>query len=343
MEGPLPGGRNTRLATITFLFPLAALLCQLQYETSRRPEVEPVLERYLSSELPSVFTSRILPRAGITAIHGLGGGHISHEHANALLQLVCIWGALSLIFELAHHYLALIPALGATFLAALYTIWGFVGTAGYYAYPYDFPALLFSAAGLLAIATRRIAWLFLVVLLGTMNKETIVWLVPAFFFVCARGGVPLRGLLLKTALLLLLFAVAYELPRVLLSPTHALQVTVQATGPTTPRYLGNLRDLLFLNQRNIFTNVWYPFALHAPAVLCFARLHVDLRRMYWAAPILLVPVFFFGNVSEARLYNEIVPLGAVAAMYVFARAWDSPGTRQVASRAKDVAPPTGSI
>lgn len=333
----MPVGRRTRLAVLAFLFPLAALLCQLQYETSRRPGVQPSLELYLRSELPAVFTGRILPRTAILALQEASGGRLSPQHANALLQLVSIWAGLFLTFELAGAYVAPVPALGAAFLAALFTIWGFVQTAGYYTYPYDFPALLFSAAGLLAIARRRRAWLFLVVLLGSMNKETIVWLVPADFFVRVGTGERLRPLFLKTALLLLLFGAAYELPRMLLARTAALQVTVQATGATEARYLGNLRDLLFLNQRNLFTNAWYPFALHFPPLLFFKRLHGDLRRMYWATPVLLVPIFFLGNVVEARLYNELIPLGAAAAMVVFAWAWNgtAAGRPGMAPRSED--------
>jgi hypothetical protein len=252
----------------------------------------------------------------------VSGGRLSEEHANALLQLVCIWGALFLTFEFARVYLAPVPALAAAFLTALFPIWGLVHSAGDYTYPYDFPALCFSAAGLLAIARRRTSWLIVVVLLGTANKETIVWLIPASLLVGMQKGERLRWLLWRAALLGLLFAAVYELPRVWLDPHHSLHFTVQTAGPRRDRWLENLNDLLLLNGRNLFTNVWYPFALHVPVLLFAWRLHPDLRRLYWATPLLLLPVFLFGNVSEARLFNEVVPLGAVAAMYVFVRHWE---------------------
>ena len=317
----MQASRKTHLAVLAFLFPLAVLLCQLQYESSRRPGIPPIFEMYMRSDLSLLFTSRVLPRLGILAIHGLSGGRLSYAHANALLQLTCIWATLFLVFRFARTYLAPMPALAATFLAAIFPIWGFLEVAGYCAYPYDFPAFLFSTAGLLAIARRRYAWLVVVVLLGTTNRESVVWLVPAFFFVNARPGVRVRWLLVSTTLLGLLFAGTYELTRVLFDPAHTVQVTVQPTGPAGARYVNNLRDLLFLNQRNIYTNVWYPFALHAPAVLFFSRLHGDLRRLYWAVPFLLLPIFFFGNIGEAQYYNEIGPLGAVSAVYLFARLW----------------------
>lgn len=319
---------KTQIAVLAVLFPVAALLCQLQYEASMRPQSQSILGMYLSPDGPPLFKSRVLPQAGILAIHGLTGGRLSHEHANALLQLFCVWGALFFAFQFARAYLPPASALAATFLAALFPIWGFVETGGYFTYPYDFPAFLFSAAGLWAIARRRQAWLFLFLLAGALSKESIAWLVPASFFVGHRAGEPARRLLLRTTLLLLVFAVAYEVPRLLLDPAHALSLTVQSTGLGEPRWLRNVRDLLFLGGRNVFTNVWYPFLLHVPALVFFARMPGDLRRLYWATPFFLLPIFFFGNICELRLFNEVVPLGAVGAVYVLARHWDDAALRR---------------
>ena len=52
--------------------------------------------------------------------------------------------------------------------------------------------------------------------------------------------------------------------------------------------------------------------------------------MYWAVPFLLLPIFFFGNIGEARYYNEIVPLGAVSAICLFARHWGETARGQAA-------------
>lgn len=307
------------LAVVAFLFPIAALLCQLQYETSMRPPSQPLLDMYLSADGPLLFRSRVLPHAGIAALRRLSGDRLSNEHANALLQLASAWGALVFVLQFGRRYLPLPSAIAATLLAALYPIWGFVLTGGYYTYPYDFPAFLFSAAGLWAIATRRRIWLPCFVLAGTLSKESLVWLVPASFFVGLGDGDATRRLVTRTALLLLVFAAAYAVPRLLLHPDLAPSLTLQPSDLGRPRWLRNVRDLLFMAERNVFTNVWYPFLLHLPALLFSRRLHGDLRRLYYATPFFLVPIFFFGNVCELRLFNEIVPLGAVGAIHVLTR------------------------
>jgi hypothetical protein len=324
----LLAGRKTKLAVLALLFSLSALLCQLQYETSRRPESQPVLKMYLDPDGPLHFTSRVLPRTAILAIHRLSGGRLSHEHANALLQLACAWGALLFAFRFAGAYVPPALALAATFLTALFPIWGFVQTGGYYTYPYDFPALLFSTAGLWALARRRHAWLVVFVLAGTLSKESIFWLVPAFCLLHWRSGEPGRWLLTRALLLVAVFAVAYEVPRLLLDPQHAVRVTVQPTGLGEPRWLRNLRSLLLQSGMNPFTNVWYPFFLHLPALLFFTRLHRDIRRLYAATPFFLLPIFMFGNIVEMRLFNEIVPLGALGAVYAFARRWNDAALEQ---------------
>ena len=49
-----------------------------------------------------------------------------------------------------------------------------------FSYPYDMPSLAFFAGGLLAIYTRRFVPLVLIVLLGTINRETTLFLVGIY-------------------------------------------------------------------------------------------------------------------------------------------------------------------
>ena len=50
----------------------------------------------------------------------------------------------------------------------------------------------------------------------------------------------------------------------------------------------------------------------------YGRLPWALKAAYWATPVFLVPLFLFANIFELRLYNELIPLGAMGCAAVLA-------------------------
>ena len=58
-------------------------------------------------------------------------------------------------------------------------------------------------------------------------------------------------------------------------------------------------------------SVWWVAMLHVPPLLFWSRLPRALKAAYVATPLFIVPLFFFGNIYELRLYNELIPLGAM--------------------------------
>jgi hypothetical protein len=67
-------------------------------------------------------------------------------------------------------------------------------------------------------------------------------------------------------------------------------------------------------------NVWWVALLHVPPLLFWRRLPRALRAAYLASPFFIVPMFFFANVFELRLYNELIPLGAMSCAAALAAA-----------------------
>jgi hypothetical protein len=293
------------------LVPIAVLIALLQKETSR-PEV---LDLYMNIRGDEVYAARVLPRLLIQGVAQLSLHHISAKYANHLLQFASAWGTLWFVFLLARRYAPSMTALAATFLAALFPMFGFLGMAWGYAYPYDLPIFFFSTVGLWAIVTRRFVVLAATVLLGTLTKETMVWVVAAFLFLHWRQRVPDSRLLAQVALLLLVFFVAYLVPRGMLhETTDAAWITALPSAGGRPRLLGNLEELLFLQYRGGVQHVYLALSLHAVPLLWFRRLPHDLQRLYWAAPVFLLPHLLVSNIWEIRLLNEIIPLGSVCTL-----------------------------
>jgi hypothetical protein len=216
---------------------------------------------------------------------------------------------------------------GALFAAALTVAavpWGFLSVGYRVSYPYDLPALFFSAAGLAAIVTRRFEALVAVIVLGTLNKETTIFLIPAYFL-AEWPGEARRTLFWRTLILALAFGITYEVPRLLMQPAHSMLITVHTqAGDGAGSRIGSNFDHLFRgNPGGFLEHVAWVAMLHLPALLSFRRLPWGLKAAYFATPVFIVPTFLFANVYELRLYNELIPLGAMAGAAVLAGSADA--------------------
>jgi len=78
-------------------------------------------------------------------------------------------------------------ALVAAFLVFLYLPWGFMPIGFSITYPYGIPAMMFCVSGLWMIATHRFGPLWILLIVGTLNRETMIWLVPAYLFYGGRA------------------------------------------------------------------------------------------------------------------------------------------------------------
>ena len=67
-------------------------------------------------------------------------------------------------------------------------------------------------------------------------------------------------------------------------------------------------------------SAWWVAMLHVPPLLGWKGLPRPLQAAYLATPLFIVPLCFFGNIYELRLYNELIPLGAMGCAAV--PGWD---------------------
>jgi hypothetical protein len=265
-----------------------------------------------------------------TVLPGLGV-----ELVNLIVQAGFVLAALVVIYRATATLTSPAGALFASALTVAFVPWGFLSVGFRVSYPYDLPTIFFSAAGLAAILARRFDLLCAVVAIGTLNKETTVFLLPAYVL-AAWGHESRRVLFTRAVVLAAIFAAAYEVPRVFLQSSQPLLITVHtASGDAAgSRVWANLDHLFQGEPGDFIQSVWWVALVHVPALLHWKRLPRALRAAYLASPVFIVPLFFFGNIYELRLYNELIPLGAMgsAAALVGAAAEPPPARSRASSR-----------
>jgi hypothetical protein len=316
--------RHDLLAAL-LLLPVSILIVQLQLEMTIRPADRiGLFHGYFDGSASSIEGGRPLTRWMINAITEIAPESLDRVRVYARVETFILWIGLLATYVLGRTFGGPTAGAIAAFLTAAFIPWGFLEVGYRLSYPYDIPAFFFSAVSLCAIATRRFWVLAALIFIGTFAKETTLWLIPAYYFFEAGREIPARWLdrklLLQCALLLGLFTAVYFSPRVVQAVrTDAPLLTVSPIiaggeeGKTTPRYISNLRELVFLGRQSFSQNIYWFFLLFAPAILRYRSLPPGLRRLHWAIPINLLPLFFFTNIYEMRDYNEILPLGATGA------------------------------
>lgn len=301
---------------IFLLLPCAVLMVQLQLNFTNRGGADNIFEQYMFGGLGEIFDNRALCRWLIVSIHSLSGGLISHHKIYTFTQILFLWASLWVSYLLALRYLRPTAALAVPLLMCAFIPWGFLPIGAYLSFPYDFPNIFFCALGLFALVNDRFLLLCGVVAIGTLNKETVIYLVPAYFFLNLNLRCPtFWG---RAALLGGVYVTAYFVPRLFIYPV-AGAVSASFADNDQVRWLRNLRELAFMNDHtSLFQNVYWPWSIHIFVLFFYRRLHREVQRLYWSLPFFFLPIFLMGNISELRLYNEVLPLGALAFMYVFA-------------------------
>jgi hypothetical protein len=326
---------------LLILLPVSVLLVQLQAESCDHQQWrEYVFYCYLSpSPRNVVYLARPLVRWIIESLRYYDPFGISAESINLFVQLTFLWAALYRMSCWLLQRLEQPWALTGALLLAATIPWGFLRLGSHLSYPYDFPALFFSVAGLEAITAGRWRVLALLVGFGTLNKETIVWLIPAYagwVWIQKRNMSPVIA---RVAGLTAIFALCYALPRIP-SVAGAWQgirnsfslMHHDSSGLQIPRYVTNLRELRFSQWGGFWQNVYWPLAVFLPSIIFWRRLPPWLQAMHAGLPFFLLPVFLCGNVWELRLYYEILPLGIMAQVWVLANWRDSRPQRASATQ-----------
>ncbi len=182
-------------------------------------------------------------------------------------------------------------------------------------YPYDFTALAFFAAGLWAIRRRRFFFFSIVFLVGTLNRETMLLLLPVLAMELFYGVSETRPMLTHiaaSALFTILLATLWLGIRLLIMHHfHGVRSEENSHLQNNIQVLRHIQDWPELASTCGF--LWF-------IPICFWSKIDDLRlRMYIVA--LMFPwvcvMFVYGMIAEARIYGELIVLLVPTAVVLF--------------------------
>ncbi|OHV87040.1 hypothetical protein ORS3428_07730 [Mesorhizobium sp. ORS 3428] len=202
----------------------------------------------------------------------------------------------------------------------------------YFRYVYDLPSAVFMLALVLCLArfvqTLRTAWLMAylgVFALATVNRETAMFMVPAF--VAASWGVVERRTLAKALAAQVIIFIA-------------LQAAIRWFIPGMPNPYasvpGTNYEIHLTDNLSLFTNPLYLLTyfarfgagLYLPILLLHRYLDPVLKRtLLWFGVPFLVSTVLFGRLVEHRVVIEIVPLLWLGAAQAIS-AWSADQARQ---------------
>jgi hypothetical protein len=181
-----------------------------------------------------------------------------------------------------------------------------------YAFPYDLPSLMFLGWGTYFILTRRFAWLLPIFILGTINRETTLFLIFIALLVAMAqdGKIRFSAITRKDVLQLATLSLIWI----------ALYVSLHRL------YAGNPSEAGFrvkLNLHYLARPEYWPRILSASAFLLpyvyLKRSSIrsePLRACLLALPLWVLILLAAGQILELRIYIDISVLIAVAAALI---------------------------
>lgn len=204
------------------------------------------------------------------------------------------------------------------------TLWTYVvHLDANFSYPYDFPSLAFFAGGLLAIYTRRFLPLVAIMVLGTMNRETTLFLVGIYIIDAASREIPEQVWQQRHGRLPL--RERFSLGQVSwLRAALLLAIWLAVKLPIAHHYRHNDNSENFVRLASNFGRLkprLWPVLLDIcgyvlPVVIVF-RSHLRPRRFanyLYILPFWVAIMFYTGVILETRIYGELCSFTAVAAV-----------------------------
>jgi hypothetical protein len=224
------------------------------------------------------------------------------------VRFVAMFVSLLALHRFQRYFLPASWALGGTVLfAALHG----PSFEHYWFQPASAPDLMLWLLAAVLTMERRDAWLFPMVLLGALNRETVVFLIP--IHVALRWGrEPLKPLFTRAALLGVTWAVPF------LALRQLVEVKRWASNKTAVDYLtNNLTRPEWIAYALSFAGAWLivPF-------LGWRHLPPRIQRLILVMGPYLGLIFAFGRIREVRLLLPLCLAFIPATMLVLQR-WDS--------------------
>ena len=302
------------------------------------------MPRYLSGQERLPFQERVLPILLMWPINHSAFlmSHLAHANGgfdakSAATQETLAFYLVSLAsFSLASYlvvrlYQAVTPS---GMLSALVfpvfmvlTLWTYVvHIDADFSYPYDMPGLAFFAGGLLAIYTRRYLPLLAIMLVGTMNRETTLFLVGIYVIDAASREISAEAVREGGGSISLRERFAFGQVKwvravILLAVWLVVKMTIHH------HFRGNDNTENYVrfgeNLRRLKPRLW-PILLNIcgytlPVIVILRRRIVPVRfaNYLYILPVWFAVMFYTGVILESRVYGEMCAFSAVAVVLLF--------------------------
>jgi hypothetical protein len=281
--------------------------------TERLPFQERVLPVPLLKALDHVAAASTFLRSG----SGVFTQALFSSFALSLLSFAVASVFVVLLYRVVSKTRALVNLVAPVFLVLTMATYVVRPTARLF-YPYDMPALAFFAAGLYFIFQRQFVLLLLVMLVGTFNRETTLFLLVIYVLDAVSSGNPhdnpeaSRQVWMRWK----------EIPWL----RSALLLAVWAGVRWYLRHLygGNDRaeeHMRLVENLHRFTPQLLPSILnlcgYALPVVYLRRKKLGSARLsawFLVVPLWIAVMLCVGVITESRIYGELVPLVAVASL-----------------------------
>ena len=294
------------------------------------------MPRYLAGQERLPFQTRVFP---LLILKPLSSStwvqqHLAHNSGVFtlergpfyLLSLVC-FAIAAMYVQLLYHVLTANGLLGALVFPVFLLIVMFsyvIHSEANYAYPYDMPSLMFFAAGLFYLYRRQFGALLLVVLVGSFNRETTLFLIALYVLDSATredaepGEQPLSGWR------------GFDLRQVSWARVALLSVVwIAVRAALQHHFRGNDASESFLRVHDNLQQM-RPRLLPALLNLCGYTLPIVLvlrgwlkpqrfRNYLWVIPMWFAVMFCSGVLVETRIYGELCSLCAVSLVLILER------------------------
>jgi hypothetical protein len=182
--------------------------------------------------------------------------------------------------------------------------------------PYDLPSVAFFAVAIWLVVTKQDLWLYPVIALSTLNRESTVFLI-LLLALYRSGEMSPQELRSKKGWQLAANCIALGTVWIAMRVwLHHLYPNLQPTSG--PHWAGFeihvvdnigylLRPYYWTSFLSLFGFTWifvYRYWREIPGA--------GLRRSLWIGPIYLVAMYVVGVLSEIRIFGELVPLFVIA-------------------------------
>lgn len=164
---------------------------------------------------------------------------------------------------------------------------------------YDVANVFFITCGLIAIYRRKYWWLLPVVIIGTLNYEGVVLLIPLAAFCAYFEEAPKRWVPPASAALVFYCAIRLTLQFALPMPR---QVDWRIWSNFTETFLWE-RGRTDMAYAILALTGWY-----AIAAISLGDCELRLRRFFLLFPPIFAVTFMFGQFTEARQFDAFIPV-----------------------------------